>query len=183
MKLSEGEKLILLMLCSIQEHLKIKHPEIDTKLIKEAIFSGNLWGLKRGLPGVFHGEETPDNIVTETENILAMWERLEQSFAGLKKIEKESLAKNAALSFGGKVRFPGFDGNNESSYISVADFLVKSLNSFRHFKARDFNAHMPTLDEHRRMLAVYEPILQQVSNKDFSTAQIAEVLAAWRHPQ
>ncbi len=46
-KLSAGEKLILLMLREIQEHLKMK-ADTDTKLIKDAIFSGNLWGL--GLP-------------------------------------------------------------------------------------------------------------------------------------
>src|ERR1039458_7871123 len=49
MKLSQGEKLILLMLCEIQEHLKIEGGT-NTKLIQEAILSGNLWGLDWGLP-------------------------------------------------------------------------------------------------------------------------------------
>jgi len=44
-KLSQGEKLILLMLCEIQEHLKLKG-DTNTELIKEAIYSGNLWGLE-----------------------------------------------------------------------------------------------------------------------------------------
>jgi uncharacterized protein YfbU (UPF0304 family) len=180
MKLSQGEKLILLMLCEIQEHLKIKG-ETNTKLIKKAIFSGNLWGLQWGLPGVFHDEETPENVVSETVNILQMWERLEQSFDGLKPNDKQLLANNKELPFGGKVRFFGFDGNNESSYINAASFLIDSLARFMHFKGRDLNAHMPTLDGHRRMLAVFEPILQQVLNKDFNAAQITDVLAAWRH--
>ena len=77
---------------------------------------------------------------------------------------------------------PGFDGNNESSHISAARFLVDSLDRFQHFKGRDFNAHMPTLDGHRRMLNVFDPILKRVLNKDFSAAQISEVLKAWRHP-
>ena len=38
MKLSQGEKLILLMLCEIQEHLKIEGGT-NTKLIQEAILS------------------------------------------------------------------------------------------------------------------------------------------------
>ncbi len=41
-KLSDGEKVILLMLCEIQEHLEVKG-ETDTGLVKEAICSGNLW--------------------------------------------------------------------------------------------------------------------------------------------
>jgi hypothetical protein len=63
MQLSQGEKVILLMLCEIQKHLKIKG-ETNTKLIEDAIFSGNLWGLEWGMTGVFHGSETPEHVVT-----------------------------------------------------------------------------------------------------------------------
>jgi uncharacterized protein YfbU (UPF0304 family) len=177
-KLSSGEKLILLMLCEIYEHLKIKG-QTDTELIKEAIFSGNLWGLGSGMPGVFHDSETPLEVVHETVNILVMWERLEQSFKNLGPEDKATLAKSSEA-FGENVKFPGFDGNNESEYISATRFLVESLDRFQHFKGRDFNAHMPTLDGHRRMLKVFDPILKRVLNKDFSAAQIKEVLAAWR---
>jgi hypothetical protein len=38
------------------------------------------------------------------------------------------------------------------------------------------------LEAYRRMLPVFEPILHQVLNKDFSAAQIAKVLDAYRHP-
>ena len=51
-KLSDGEKLILLMLCELQEKLNIKS-ETDTKLVKEAIFSGNVWGARMGNAGRF----------------------------------------------------------------------------------------------------------------------------------
>src|ERR1700687_3899114 len=70
MQLSQGEKLILLMLCEIQEHLKLKG-ETNTELVKQAIYSGNLWGLDWGMPGVFHGSEIPDNVVREMANILS----------------------------------------------------------------------------------------------------------------
>ena len=181
MQLSDGEKLILLMLCQIQEHLKMKS-DTDTELVKEAIYSGNLWGLAWGMPGVFHGSETSEEIVREMVNILAMWERLEQSFAGLKPEDKKWLAENSDL--GDDVKFSGWDGNDqiEVHYISAARFMVEHLDRFQQFKGRDFNAHMPTLDAYRRMLAVFEPILRQVLNRDFSKEQIAQVLAAYRHP-
>ena len=180
MQLSDGEKLMLLMLCQIQEHLKMKS-DTDTELVKEAIYSGNLWGLKWGMPGVFHGSETTEEIVREMVHILAMWERLEQSFKGLTPEDKKWLTENSEL--GGDVKFYGFDGNDETEvhYISAARFMVEHLNRFEHFKDRDFNAHMPTLDAYRRMLPVFEPILQQVLNKDFTKEQIAQVLAAYRH--
>jgi hypothetical protein len=108
-----------------------------------------------------------------------MWERLEQSFSNLHPDKKKWLAENSKP-FGKDVQFPGFDGNNESPYVSAARFFVDSLDRFQHFKGRELNAHMPTLQAYRRMLAVFDPILLQVSNQDCSAAQIAEVLNAWR---
>jgi len=39
------------------------------------------------------------------------------------------------------------------------------------------------LDAYRRMYKVFEPILDHVSNQNFSAEQIAQVLAAWRTPK
>ncbi len=181
LQLSEGEKLILLMLCEIKEHLKLEDGT-DTELVKEAIYSGNIWGLDWGMPGVFHGLETPESVVTEMVHILAMWQRLEESFNGLSAEDKERLAKESDL--GTDVKFYGFDGNDhtEVQYISAARFMVDHLDRFPIFKGRDLNAHMPTLQAYRRMLPVFEPILQQVLNRDFNAGQIAQVLEAYRHP-
>ena len=181
MELSDGEKLILLMLCEIQEHLKVKG-ETNTNLVKEAIFSGNIWGLEWGMPGVFHGSETPEEIVRDAVNILAMWQRLEESFKNLKPEDSKWLAENAFL--GDDVKFEGWDGNDatEVQYISAASFLVEHLDRFEVFKGRDFNAHMPTLDAYHRMLGVFDPLLRQVLNRDLSAAQIAQVMNAAKHP-
>ena len=181
MKLSNGEKLILLMLCQIQEHLKMKD-ETDTALVKEAIHSGNLWGLEWGMPGVFHGSETSEEIVTEMVHILAMWQRLEESFNSLNAKDKEWLANESDL--GRDVKFHGFDGNDkiEVHHISSARFMIDHLDRFEIYKGRDLNAHMPTLKAYRRMLPVFEPILMQVSNQDLSKEQIQQVLDAYRHP-
>jgi uncharacterized protein YfbU (UPF0304 family) len=177
--LSLGEKLILLMLADLHDHLKIKS-DTNTELVREAIHSGNLWGLETGMSGVFHGHETPNAVVDETVNILTMWERLEVSYQSLSHADKDWLSIQVSLSSAG-VLFPGFDGNNESSYISAADFLVNHLHRFSHFHGRkDMNAHMPTLEAYRRMYAVFEPILHEVLNQNFTAAQIAQVLAARR---
>lgn len=181
MQISKGEKLILLMLCEIEEHLKVQG-ETNTQLIKEAIFSGNLWGLEWGMPGVFRTSETPDEVVKETVDILFMWQRLEESFNSLNPEDKKWLAENSFL--GEHVHFTGWDGNSstEIEYISAAHFLVDQLDRFKIFKGRDLNAHMPTLDAYHRMLSAFEPILRQVANKDFSAAQIAEVMNAYKYP-
>jgi len=180
--LSPGEKLILLMLSDLIDQLKVK-TDTDTKLIREAIYSGNLWGLEWEMSGVFHGPETSKAIVEETVNFLSMWEKLEQSYKSLSQADKDWLSTQAILSSAGVV-FPGFDGNNESVYLNTANFLINDLDRFTHFKGRkDMNSHMPTLEAYRRMYAVFDPILMKVSNQDFSAAQIAQVLAVWRAPK
>lgn len=153
------------------------HTRPDTKFVKEAIYSGNLWGFAWKMPGIFHDEESTDRNVQETCDILDMWERLEESFSNLNPEDRDWLAKNADP-FGKDVKFDGFDGNNEGEYISVARFLIEQLDRYQHFKGRNLNAHMPTIETHRRMVKVFKPILQQVSNRDFTAGQIAEVLNA-----
>ncbi|HKT25962.1 MAG TPA: YfbU family protein [Terriglobales bacterium] len=153
-KLSDGEKLILLMLCELQEKLNIKS-ETDTKLVKEAIFSGNVWGLEWAMPGVFHRHEAKEEVRSETIDILDMWNFLETSYERFSDTEKERVKKEGQSA---DVRFYGFDGNGEAEYISVASFLIDYLDRFQHFKGRDLNAHIPTLDMHRRMYRVFEPI-------------------------
>lgn len=181
-KLSQGEKLILLMLCDIQKHLKMKG-DLDHVLIEEAILSGNLWGLNIGLPGIFHGYETSEAVVDETARILQMWERLEQSYNALTKEGKDQLADKPGM-FGKTLAFLGFDGNNESEYLNAMGFYVDHLDRFQHFKGRaNLNAHMPTLEMHRRMLRVFNPILDRVLNQDFTPEQIAQVIAEAVHPE
>lgn len=176
-KFSPGEKLILLMLCELYEHLKV-NGQTDIKLIQQAIYSGDLWALDWEMTGVFHDYERPLPVVRETVDILLMWERLEQSFADLKPAQTEWLAKNVEP-FSGKAHFPGFDGNNETDYVGAARFLVNQLGRFSYFKGRDFDAHHPTLDGHRRMWKVFDPILHQVANHNLDEKQIAEVLKVW----
>ena len=69
MKLSDGEKLILTMLCEIHEKLKIENG-VDTELVKEAIYGGNLWGMKWAFTGIFHDSEPTDEVVEEAAEIM-----------------------------------------------------------------------------------------------------------------
>lgn len=173
------------MLCEIQDHLKTKgmKSETDTEMVKAAIFSGNLWGLDWGMTGVFHGHETPEHIVTEAVNIMVMWQRLEESFNRLSAKDKKWLAENSE--FGEHVHFRGWDGNGtvESQYNMAAHFLIDHLDRFPIFKGRDLQAHMPMLATYRRMLPVFDPILHEMTNQDFSAKQIALVMDEMLHPE
>ena len=171
--LSPAEKLILQMLCDLHTHLKVES-QIDADLVREAITSGHLWALSN-----MSAFETPvsEAVARETQDILFMWQRLEESYDNLSESEKDELAAAVEL-YGEGVRFTGFDGNNESEYLSAARLMIYKLDRFASLKDRrdHLDSHMPTLEVHRRMLGIFEPILQEITNKDCTAAQIAEVM-------
>ncbi len=178
--LTDPEKLILIMLSEIQEHLKIKG-EVDPAFIKEAIFSGNLWALGWELPGIFQNRVISEKVVSEVVNFLSMWQRIEESYEALSAQDKAWLEKEADPF--GKPRFTGFDGNNEGEYISAAQFLTQKMDRFDRFHKRDLNSHSPSIAVHRRMYEVFDPLLHgEILHHDMTAQQLALVLKARTHP-
>jgi len=178
--LSDGSKLIILMLCDLFKQLKLKS-ETDPKFLAEVIYGGHYWSLEWKYPGIFHGHKDSSAVVTEVVDILDMWSFLESSFERLSKKEKDRVATEAKP-FGDHVTFNGFDGNNEAEYCSVANFLVNDLDRFSRFKGRELNAHMPTIAAYRRMLSVFEPMRRNLMGGSLSGSGIIEIMKAMLHP-
>jgi uncharacterized protein YfbU (UPF0304 family) len=181
LKLSDGEKLILLMLSEIHEHLQIKNG-VDTKLVQSAIYSGNLWGLKWQLTGVFHDHEAAPEVIEEVVNVLDMWSFIESSYSRFSSDDKRMIEQEAKP-FGQYVQFTGFDGNGEAEYISVARFLVDDLERFSSFKGRELNSHLPSLDAHRRMLGVFNRLRPTLTSGLLTATQVVELLKEKLHPE
>lgn len=180
MKLTDGEKLIILMLTELYEKLQVEG-ETAPDFLRSAIFNDHLWAIRWKYSGIpFEPAEDPP-IVREVVDILDMWSFIESGYAALNKSEREALAKDASP-FGDNPRFQGFDGNNESEYMSTAMFLVNQLERFQEFKGRSFNCHHPSLDAHRRMLAIFEPIRVSLTRAPFSVEQLTKILAERTHP-
>jgi hypothetical protein len=137
MKLSDGEKLILVMLSEIHQNLGIKDG-IDPKFVQSAIYTGCAWGLKRKYPGIFDAAESEQALVSEVVNLLDMWSFIESSCHELSDNEKALVVDQSI-----PAEFTGFDGNNEIDYIGVARFLINDLGQFAAFKRRDLNSHYP----------------------------------------
>ena len=175
---SDGEKLSILMLCELLDQRKARG-EFDTKLIKDAIFGGHTWGLKWDMSGVFHGHQDHPSSVSNVTNILDMWSFIERSFAKFGKEERDFVIKEAGV-LGKGPRFIGFDGNNESEYIGIARFLIKTMGRFQDFDKRDLNSHMPTIERYLRMYAVFEPLRDTLMGIDLSGVQLIEILKAER---
>lgn len=178
--LDNGEKLIVLMLCDLFKHLKVKS-EIDPDFLAEVIYGGHYWALGFEYSGIFHSHEDAPNVVSEVIDILDMWSFLEGAYKELTKKDKDRVAAEAEP-FGKHVFFNGFDGNGESEYIGVAKFLINKLERFTEFKGRDLNAHMPTLDRHRRMLSAFEPLRQLLIGRNLNVQEIIQILRAMLHP-
>lgn len=181
MHISDGEKLILLMLSELYTKLSIKG-EIDPEFLQSAIYSQNLWGIQWKYPSIsFEDQETPQ-IVNDVVDILDMWSFIERAYQNLSDDDRNKLEKEADP-FGKDPRFPGFDGNNESEHMSIASFLINELGRFQVFKDRDLNSHMPTLETSRRMLSVFKKIRVTLSDGPMTLQQLTLVLSEKTHPE
>jgi uncharacterized protein YfbU (UPF0304 family) len=179
-RLSDGEKLTLIMLCQLFKQLKLEG-EVDPEFVEAAIDGGHYWGLEWEYPGIFHGYEDKKEVVTEVVDVLDMWSFLESAFRKLSKKDKDRVKAEVAP-FGEHVVFAGFDGNGESEHIGVARFLIKQLDRFADFDGRDLNAHMPMIDTYRRMLSVFVPIRRTLTGGNLNASQIIEILTTMLHP-
>jgi uncharacterized protein len=180
MKLSDGEKLIILMLSELYEKLGVEG-EVEPEFIKSAIFSDQLWGLKWKYSGIPFEESEDPEIVKEVVDILDMWSLIERAYSQLSEAQKKEL-EIAAEPFGKDPMFNGFDGNNETEYMGTANFLVNELERFVEFKGRSFNSHSPSIDTHHRMLKVFKDIRKKLAYEPMSVDDLTKILKEKVHP-
>lgn len=180
MKLSDGEKLILVMLADLYKHLDVKG-DIDADFVSEAITSDHLWALPVEYSGTFSSGEARDQTVDEVHRVLSMWSVIEASTAGLGAADRKRLKDEVQIG-GDAPRWPGFDGNHESSHMSVAGFMIDRMNFYPEFKGRGRNSHMPTLATANRMHAVFKKIQEGRFHGTLSVDDLIQVLNEQVHP-
>lgn len=182
MKVSNGEKLILLMLSEIYKKLDLDG-EIDPNFIQSAIYSDNLWGLEWKYSGIpFEKSETP-RLVKEVVDTLDMWDFIEASYERLSNDDKQKV-EEGAKPFGKDPKFRGFDGNNESEYMNVAGFLIDDLERFQRFEGRGaLNSHSPTIDSYKRMFGVFEAMRKDSMGELLNAGQLISILLEKVHPE
>ncbi|EFA4192801.1 hypothetical protein C5926_002034 [Escherichia coli O96] len=180
MQLSDGEKLILMMLCDLYDKNKIEG-EIDHTFVRDAIFENQTWALPWKFSGIpFKNTETP-RVVKKVLDILDMWRVIEYSYSELTEEEKKKLKENVEL-FGKNPIFKGFDGNNETEYLAAADFVINKLDRFEEFKLRDLNSHTPSLATYERMMHVFNPLFHENLGEPLTLEQLTLVLREKIHP-
>jgi|SRR5271170_2666640 len=176
MNLSDGEKLILMMLAEIQKHFKIQNAEFDPDFISKTITHDYLWGFNWAHTGIPFAKEEPPREVNETADILEMWSFLELSYDKLSPADKAKVKDATERS---EVKFNGFDGNNENHY-GIACYFVEDLKRYEHFKGRDLNSQMPSIDGYRRMGRIFEPMRRTLVDQSLNADEIVKIMNARR---
>jgi uncharacterized protein len=174
MNLSDGEKLILVMLSEIYKHLKINH-EINPDLVMSSIFSNQTWGLKWEYGELFNspGENPP--VVEETCNILNMYRALTPSFERLSPADQKRVI-DESKPFDDYIKFQGFDFNNDP-HAGVLSYLVKDLKRYDELNGVALNSHSAlTLRTYRAMLKNYQPMIESYSTVGLNSDQIIQIL-------
>lgn len=171
MKLSDGEKLILLALADQKDGKN----EIDLNFVRSAIFKGHSWALSWQFPGIAT-KDTSEAVAEETAHILRMWVYLESCISQLSKEDHDKLKHHAEHR---SLEFSGFDGNHDE-HFHVASFLINDMDEFEHFKKRGLNSHnQASLPKYRRMLPVYERELSgSAISGEMQIESIIKIIAA-----
>jgi uncharacterized protein len=173
MKLTDGEKLIVLMLTELYDRFNVDG-EIDPEFIRSAIFDDATWSIPWKYPGIpFEQQQTPP-VVKEVVDILDMWSVIELSYERLSPESKKELSSRLK-DYQVPPRFRGFDGNNESDYLSAAYFLINRLDRFPEFKDRNLNSHFLVLSGYRQMLAVFQELPRNQSDYLLSLDGLTEL--------
>lgn len=176
-RFSDGEKMLMLMMGDMFKALKVKDPESDPDFLAQVIYGGHYWAPKWKMTGVFHDHvDNPDDL-KHVVDVLDMWSLIEEAYEDFSAAEKAAIAEKVGP-LGKHVRFTGFDGNNESSQMSIAMFLVDDMGRFSRFKGRDLNSHHPTYHRYSKMFQLFEPMRSTLIGHGLSADQVVTLLKA-----
>lgn len=161
------------MLCQLQKGLKVKG-DTDFNFIEKAILGGHFWALKWEYPGIFLGIGTA--VIRYRKWLICeiLWRKATKKLSA----RNEKAIKEKTEGLYRKVRFMGFDGNNESEHLGIAGFLIEQMGRFSRFQGRDLNSHCPSLGRYSKMLSVFLPIRENLIGRGLSVDEIVNIVNA-----
>lgn len=173
--LSDGEKLNFMLLRDIVKHMNVP-TETNVDFVAESLYGGHYWAPTWEMQGLFHKHADRPAEVSLVVDALDMWSFIEER---IEKLPSAEVEKIKTANHGYLPMFAGFDGNNESTLMSIARFLVQNMGRFVRFKDRDFNSHSPKAARYRRMVAAFEPVRATLGfGRELSAEKIIEILQA-----
>lgn len=181
MSYTQAEKLQIMMLCDIHRALKIKN-SFNPDMIEEAITSDNIWALGWKYQTLHDGSENPPHVKLVVD-AADMYRILNYTYGYFSETEKAEI-QAAVPNFKGEksLIFPGFDGNNETEYMSVG-YMFKTMDIFTDMDLTR-NTHAPYVSIYKRMLEVFLPARDNdwTHEAGISKESFIAVLQAKTHP-
>lgn len=178
MELTNAQRLGLTMLAEIHSKLGITDG-VNSDVVAKALWTRNEWAIEWEHGFLFEGGDESPSHVRHVADVLDMYGFLELSYGDLDDAGK-AVVKEAYQY--GEPRFPGFDGNEETEYMSAARFMIEELGRFSNFRGRDLNSHHPTVGTSRKMLRVFMPLRAKSSRmagvSRLSADDIASIMRA-----
>ncbi|HMJ47872.1 MAG TPA: YfbU family protein [Ferruginibacter sp.] len=137
---------------------------------KAEIFESGYSGLYSEALSNIDTDEISDEICTETHDILTMFRYIKNAK------ERLSAAELAGLDLP-KIKFEGFDGNNDPHY-HFAIFMIEKQKKYEEHDPNGLNSHsMTSMIKYRKMLPVYKEILDAMIY-DFSAPELQRLIDA-----
>ena len=170
------QRLIIALLCDVlTEPKKRQFRQENIDLIMHAVCGGHNWAIDWELGAMFPEEVDSRERVRFVADVLDMWEFIELRWSRLTADERQTV-QDAIPFLGNGPQFIGFDGNNESGYMSIASTMVERMNRFATFKGRSLNSHKPKVGRYRDMLTKWPDIRATLANREMTVEQMIELL-------
>ncbi|HEY5524423.1 MAG TPA: YfbU family protein [Clostridium sp.] len=132
---------------------------LNTERIKEyelkqsILTNGFKYDYDDELIGGFY-DETPELVSEFVYDVLQMYRELDDSLSELSEEENQHIDKH-------DVTYAGFDGNEEGSYYTYANFVLKDLGRYEEIynngKAK-LNSHTNMVNKYRRMVRTWKEV-------------------------
>jgi hypothetical protein len=165
LNLTSAERLILANQFEILGHLK---KDKGLERLAEALKDGHKWLYEQSFD--WFSEEMSDKVAQDVLKILEIYSSMRDSFRDL--VDKTDLDES-------RLRFPGFDGNNEGDLMHFAKALREN-DRYTDTLVGDLNSHMPTTEMYGRMVSQWYELGEP--NYPYPREVIIKILEAQTHP-
>ena len=175
LRFSDGEKLLVSLVCDLYEHFNLQKTGLSPNFIREMMDGGHYWAAKWKYPGIFHDHADDPKDLRFVVAVLDTWDYLEASYDSLPEEGKAFLKKNLS---GDEmpVRFMGFDGNHEAAELGIARFLIEKMDRFSRFEDRELNSHYPTTGSYRALLENIQFIRKNLVGRNLTARQLLDLM-------
>ena len=160
-ELTDKERLFLVNQHEILGHLNKDNSDYHFKLA-EQLRDGHEWLYSQSFDNF--SENLPDDAAELVLNILQIYEMIQDAYDGLS--DKSLISEH-------QIKFPGFDGNNETEFMGFVDALEKDNRFVDVIQTGNRNSHSPKVHVYERMIAKWQAFGKPYN---LTTEQLIEIL-------